>query len=563
MRRLVGWTGKSKLVCLLMSLFFSSAVAAEDRPNILLLMAEDMSPRVSAFGDPVAVTPTLDQLASEGVRFTNVFTASGVCAPSRAAQITGMHPAAIGAQHMRSSNRPAGGYKAVPPAEVKAYPELLRAAGYFTFTDDKIDYQFSKIRAGSGPFTIWDREGGKASWSDRQADQPFFGLINFLQTHESGVFPPLTTKKLSGKYLNFQRFRAQHYGNPDANQVVKPDQVDVPPYFPDVATVREDIARHYNNIALMDGQVKAILDRLERDGLAETTIVIWTSDHGDGLPRAKREVFDSGIKVPMIIRWPARYRPAHLKPGQVDEQLISFVDLSPTILAMAGVKAPEYLTGQNYLDSSVPPRQYVFASRDRMDTVMDRQRAVRDSRYKYIRSWYPEQPGGHRLPYRDNMTMMQTLWQMLEADQLNAQQRRWFEAPGKEQLYDIQADPFELNNLADSPEHRPALNRMRAAMAEWQKQNRDWSEQSEAAMVAAFWPDGEQPVTATPVFGAQAPELTIQSETPGASLGYRKNGGDWQLYSGPIKVMPGDKIEARAIRYGWRESGVASLQIPE
>ena len=194
----------------------------------------------------------------------------------------------------------------MPPTEVKAYPELLRAAGYFTFTDDKIDYQFSKIRAGSGPFTIWDREGGKANWSQRQADQPFFGLINFLQTHESGVFPPLTTKKLSGKYLNFQRFRAQHYGNPDAHQVVKPKQVEVPPYYPDVATVRVDIARHYNNIALMDRQVKEILDRMERDGLAENTIVIWTTDHGDGLPRAKREVFDSGIKVPMIIRFPEK-----------------------------------------------------------------------------------------------------------------------------------------------------------------------------------------------------------------------------------------------------------------
>lgn len=548
----------------LITLMFSAAVTAGEppRPNILLLIAEDMSPRVGAFGDPVAVTPTLDRLASEGVRFTNVFTAAGVCAPSRAALITGMHQASIGAQHMRASNRPAGGYKAVPPAQVKAYPELLRAAGYFTFTDDKLDYQFSEIRSGTGPFTIWDREGAEGNWSERQPAQPFFGLINFLQTHESGVFPPLTTRKLSGKYLNFQRFRAQHYDNPDEHPFVTPDQVEVPPYFPDVATVRVDIARHYNNIALMDRQVGEVLDRLERDGLADNTIVIWTTDHGDGLPRAKREVFDSGIKVPMIIRWPARYRPAHLEPGQIEERMISFVDLAPTILALAGVEAPDYLPGQNYLDPTVPPRQYVFAGRDRMDTVIDRQRAVRDQRYKYIRSWHPEQPGGHRLAYRDNITMMQTLWQMLEDGQLNSDQRRWFEPPGEEQLYDIQADPFELNNLAESPEHRPTLNRMRAALAEWQQSNRDWSEQSEAAMVAAFWPQGEQPVTASPSFHRQAQQLTIQSETLGASLGYRQNGGDWQLYRGPIKAVPGDEIEARAIRYGWRESDVASLQIP-
>lgn len=552
-------------IAILITLVFSSAIAASEaqRPNILLLMVEDMSPRVGAFGDPVAVTPNLDHLASEGVRYGNVFTAAGVCAPSRASLITGMHPASIGAQHMRSSNHPAGGYTAVPPAEVKAYPELLRAAGYFTFTDNKLDYQFSGIRDGTGPFTIWDREGAEAGWSERQADQPFFGMINFLQTHESGVFPPLETRRLTGKYLNFQRFRAQHYDNPDAHQFVTPEQVEVPPYYPDVATVRVDIARHYNNIALMDRQVNKVLARLEHDGLAENTIVIWTTDHGDGLPRAKREVFDSGIKVPMIIRWPVRYRPAHLKPGQLEERLLSFVDLAPTILALAGVEVPDYLPGQNFLDPSVPLRQYVFASRDRMDAVIDRQRAVRDQRYKYIRSWYPEQPGGHRLAYRDNITMMQTMWQMLENGQLNSDQRRWFEPPGEEQLYDTVADPFELNNLAESPEHQKILKRMRKALAKWQQNNQDWSEQSEATMAAGFWPEGEQPTTSIPSFRWQTPMLTIHSETGGASLGYRNNGGDWQLYSGPISVKSDDKIEARAIRYGWRESGVAEFRTPE
>jgi arylsulfatase A-like enzyme len=548
----------------LIALIFSTALAAgeTERPNILLLMAEDMSPRVGAFGDPVAVTPTLDRLASEGVRFANVFTAAGVCAPSRAAQITGMHPASIGAQHMRASNAPAGGYKAVPPPEVKAYPELLRAAGYFTFTDDKLDYQFSEIRGGTGPFTIWDSEGTDADWSEREPDQPFFGLINFIQTHESGVFPPLSTKKLTGKYLAFQRFRAQHFENPDENVVVTPDEVEVPPYYPDERTVRVAIARHYNNIALMDRQVGKILERLEQDGLADRTIVIWTTDHGDGLPRAKREVFDSGIKVPMIIRWPERYRPAHLEAGQLEDRLVSFVDFAPTILALAGVDAPDYLAGRNFLDSSVPERQYIFASRDRMDVVEDRQRAVRDERYKYIRSWHPEQPGGHRLEYRDNLTMMQTLWQMLEEGQLNDLQRRWFQPPGEEQLYDTVADPFELISLAKCPEHRLTLDRMRAALAEWQEDNPDWSEQSEATMVAGFWPDGEQPITASPSFHQRTSMLTIRSETQGASLGYRINGGRWQIYTGPISVAPGDAIEARAIRYGWRESEMASFEAP-
>ncbi len=548
----------------LIALFFSTAVAAGETPppNILLLMAEDMSPRVGAFGDQVAVTPNLDRLASEGVRFSNVFTAAGVCAPSRAAQITGMHPASIGAQHMRTSNYPEGGYMAVPPPAVKAYPELLRAVGYFTFTDEKLDYQFSEIRNGTGPATIWDSEGAKANWSEADGAQPFFGLINFIQTHESGVFPPLTTRPLSGRYLEFQRYRAQRFENPDENVVVTPDEVEVPPYYPDDPTVRVAIARHYNNIALMDRQVGEILDSLEREGLADDTIVIWTTDHGDGLPRAKRDVFDSGIKVPMIIRWPERYRPAHYDPGQIEGRLISFVDLAPTILTLAGVDAPDYLPGQNFLDPSVPERQYVFASRDRIDVVRDRQRAVRDRRYKYIRSWHPEQPGGHRLEYRDNLTMMQTLWQMLEDGQLNAAQRRWFEPPGEEQLYDTVADPFELNNLAASPEHEQTLERMRSALAEWQRNNEDWSEQSESTMVASFWPDGEQPVTAGPSFCWKVPTLTLASETNGASLGYRVNGGRWRVYSGALSVDPGDIVEALAVRYGWRESEVARFEVP-
>ncbi len=549
----------------LITLLFSSAIAANDaqRPNILLLMVEDMSPRVGAFGDPVAVTPNLDRLASEGVRFGNVFTAAGVCAPSRAALITGMHPASIGAQHMRTSNNPSGAYKAVPPPEVKAYPELLRAAGYFTFTDNKLDYQFSGVGSGSGPFTIWDREGTDASWLQRAATQPFFGMINFLQTHESGVFPPLDTQKLTGKYLDFQRYRAQHYDDPDKHPFVTPAQVEVPPYYPDVKTVRVDIARHYNNIALMDRQVGKLLDKLKRDGLSENTIVIWTTDHGDGLPRAKREVFDSGIKVPMIIRWPERYRPAHLKPGQLDERLISFVDLAPTILELAGVKSPDYTAGQNFLDPSIPQRQYIFASRDRMDAVPDRQRAVRDLRYKYIRSWHPDQPGGHRLAYRDRVTMMQTMWQMLEVGALNSDQRRWFEPPGEEQLYDTLVDSYELKNLVESPEHKETLARMRNALAEWQTNAQDWSEQSEAVMSAGFWPEGKQPVTVTPDFRWQTPMLGIQSKTKGASLGYRHNGGDWQLYNGPIRVHSNDTIEAQSVRYGWRESDMAEITIPE
>ena len=354
-------------------------------------MAEDMGPRVGAFGDTVSRTPNLDALAEAGVRYDNVFTTAGVCAPSRAAHILGVHQIATGSQHMRTSTRPEGAYFSVPPPHIKAYPELLRAAGYYTFTDSKLDYQFSSTFAGTGPFTIWDADDIR-HWGGREKNQPFFGLINYMETHESGIFTPLGHWPHSLTHLFMQIWRWWTLEDPVAD-TISPDTISLPPYFPDTETVRRDMVRHYGNIRDMDYQVGRVLERLEQQGLAENTIVIWTTDHGDGLPRAKRELYDSGIRVPMIIRWPEKYRPEHLKPGDLDSGLISFVDLAPTILQMAGVEAPEYLQGKNFLESETPGRDYVFASRDRIDEVPDRQRAVRNKRFKYIRSWGPNHTG--------------------------------------------------------------------------------------------------------------------------------------------------------------------------
>ena len=186
---------------------------------------------------------------------------------------------------MRASSFPNGAYKAVPPAQVKAYPELLRAEGYYTWTDNKLDYQFSGVRAGSGPSTIWDDEGNDGGWQNRRSGQPFFGMINFLVTHESGVFTPLGSWPNGAIHLASQILRAVTLPKVNDIHPVQPSQVTIPPYYPDTPTVRSDIARHYNNIAAMDRQVGDILQQLENDGLADSTIVIWTTDHGDGLPR--------------------------------------------------------------------------------------------------------------------------------------------------------------------------------------------------------------------------------------------------------------------------------------
>ena len=535
-----------------------ASASAPPRPNILLLMAEDMSSRVGAFGDMVAVTPNLDALATEGVRYTNTFTTAGVCAPSRAAHILGMHQISTGTQHMRTSTRPEGSYFAVPPAQVKAYPELLRAAGYYTYTGRKLDYQFSGVYNGSGPFTIWDAEGN-VDWRGREASQPFFGFQSFMVSHESGIFTPIGSMPNSVTHFMLQALRWWTIDDVHTG-VVSPGSVVLPPYYPDTPTVRRDIARHYDNIAHMDREVGAILDQLEADGLADSTIVIWTTDHGDGLPRAKRELYDSGIKVPMIIRWPEAYRPQGISPGQLDKRLISFIDFAPTILKLAGVALPDYLQGQDFASQEISPRRYIYASRDRIDEIPDRQRAVRDDHFKYIRSWYPQQPEGHELAFRDNIDMVREMRQLYKDGKLNEAQRLWFEAPGEERLFDLERDPFELADVSDDPNYRQDLVRLRNALETRLAEIGVRGEEPESTMVEGFSPGGERPVTSLPTAIIADGVMHVEAVTEGSSIGYRLDGGHWQLYTDPVAVPRVEHIEVKAVRYGWEASDVVVLQ---
>jgi len=530
------------------------AAAAEPaaRPNLLLLVAEDLGPRIHAFGDPVAVTPSIDRLAAEGVRYPNAFTTAGVCAPSRAALIMGMHQISIGAQHMRASSRPGGGYASVPPPDVKAFPELLRAAGYYTFVTEKLDYQFSGHATGSGPFSIWDAEGDAALWRGREPGQPFFGMLNFLETHESGLFLPLGNVPHSPIHFGIQLLRAWRYGFPRDDEAVSPEAVQVPPHLPDTPTVRAEIARHYQNIRRMDAAVGAVLARLAADGLLDSTVVVWTTDHGDGLPRAKRELFDSGIRVPLVVRWPARWRPAGAAAGGSDERLVSAVDLAPTFLELAGVTPPASLHGRSLLSDT--PNPYVYASRDRIDEVPDRQRAVRDARFKYMRSWRPELPGAHPLAFRDDLESMRELRALAAAGALAPAVQRWFEPNGSERLFDLRADPDELHDVSADPAFAGELARLRAALDAWLARVGDWSREPEDAMVARFEPAGERVRTPPPCVERAAERLVIETSTAGASLGYRIDGGRWRLYTGPVRVPASARVEAKAVRYGWLES---------
>jgi arylsulfatase A-like enzyme len=530
-------------VSLLLLAGFVQATTANP-PNILLLVAEDLGPRIGSFGDNQARTPNLDALAQQSTRFTKVFTTAGVCAPSRAALITGQHQISFGAQHMRTSTSPLGAYLAQPAKNLRALPELLRQLGYYTYTDNKLDYQFSGIRPGSGPFSLWDAQGRRAEdWRQRKPGQPFFGLINFMHTHESGVMRA-SGPSYSNGHTQSQRMRKAM--GLVADSITDPAEVKLPPYYPDLPEVRADIARHYDNIHAMDKRVGEILQALEEDGLANSTVVIWTTDHGDGLPRAKRELFDSGIHVPLLLRKPGQTKAA------VDDQLVSFVDLAPTLYALAqGTPAADYWHGQDVLNAKLPERNYVYASRDRIDEVDDRQRAIRSERFKYIRSYRPDIPGGHALSYRDNLDMVRAWRSAYVSNTLTSVQAAWFQAPGAEQLYDLEADPHEVRNLANDPAYANTLATLSRQLDSFLERVDDTSNVAETQLRADFLVDGQLRQTPPPT--AQWRSGTAHLTSPiGASIGYRLHPEQpWQLYTQPIAA---ESFEAKSVRYGWAES---------
>ena len=529
------------------------AASPSSRPNILWISNEDMSPHLGAYGDPLARTPVLDRLARESIRYTRAFTTAPVCAPSRAAIITGMYQNAIGAQHMRTTEDRVpelpGPYLAVPPFYVKAFPEYLRAAGYYTSNRVKTDYQFGE------PFTIWDDLGPNAHWRNRtDKTQPFFSVFNLMVTHESQIFPSSPARK--GKPL-----------------VTDPARVMVPPYYPDTPLVRQELARMYDNIADMDGQVGEILRQLDADGLTDNTIVFYWSDHGDGVPRSKRSLYDSGLRVPLMIRW------REMDPGIANsssDRLVSMIDLAPTVLALAGVEIPAHLQGRVIIGpkgESAP--EFVFAARDRMDIEYDMMRSARNGRFLYIRNFAPEQPYAGHIIYRNQSAIMQE-WLRLQAERaLTGPAALWMRTSRPaEELYDTMADPHQIRNLADDASHRQTLERLRKAVADWMARINDQGLINEAEMIQRMWPGGVQPETAQPYIiprreldapsrrasiavGRDPMEIVIYVPTQGASIGYTTEDGPqakWRLYTGPIRVQAPTTLRAKAIRYGYKES---------
>ena len=548
-RQLAAWV---PALALAQALSLALAAGAEDRPNILLIMAEDLSPRIGAYGDRVARTPRIDRLAEQSARYTNAHTTAGVCAPSRAGIIMGVHQNHWGAGHMRAY---LGGYVAVPPEDWKAFPELLRRAGYWVVNGDKTDYQMGDGFGAvfGGPFSIWD-ENGAEDWRGRAEGQPFFAYITLAQTHESQVWP---TWQLSLLGLAMGAMRVPNHWSWDFE--TDPSRVTVPPYYPDTPTVRADIARHYNNIGNVDRLTGELLAKLEEDGLAGNTLVIWTSDHGDGLPRAKRWLYDSGTRVPLLIRWPGK-----VEAGTVSEELVSGVDFAPTILAAAGAQVPEHMEGRVLVGAEGQPEPaYVYAARDRIDEAADRVRAVRDRRYLYVRNLMPELPYVLPSDFRNEMPMMQELLGRHEAGLLEGTPALWFRRQrDPEELYDTRADPHQIRNLAADPAYEDILARLRAVMDARLAEGRDLALLPEEELRERMWPGGEQPRTPAPGVGWSGRSATLTA-AHGASVGYRVEGDErWHLYRGPVHVPGEGVLEAKAVRYGWAESDEVSFETP-
>lgn len=526
------------------------------KPNIIWIVAEDLGDYIPSFGDSTIITPHLSRLASEGICYDRFFTPAAVCAPARSAIATGMYPTHIGSNHMRTgpwyaSNIPQNvidnyakralppglkPYEAILPVGIKMLSESLREKGYYCTNNSKEDYQFRKS------LMAWDESSSNAHWKNREKDQPFFSVFNINITHESQIWSRAKDSLWVDKNLN----------------------VTVPPYLPDTEIGRTDVRRMYSNIKMMDARVGEIMNELEEEGLLDETIVFWYTDHGGPLPRQKRLLYDSGIKVPMIIRFPDK-----ALANTRNDDMISFIDLAPTVLSLAGISPSDQMDGRPFLGKykRSEPAQYVYAAADRFDETYDKNRAVRDARYKYIRYYEPEKPMFLHVNYRDQMPIMQELYRLRDEDKLTAEQRLWFrDQKPRVELFDTQADPHELKNLADDPSYSEKKRELSDALDLWMNEVPDLNFQLETDYQKELWPEGMQPTTSEPNIILHDKKYKIECDTEGASIGYQiltnpleSLSESWKVYTVPVTLPEGAVIKAIAHRVGYIPSNVVGL----
>jgi len=442
------------------------------RPNILWITSEDTSPYLGCYGDPYAITPNLDRFAGQAILFTNAYATAPVCAPSRSCLITGVYATSLGTQHLRSEVK--------IPRLVEPLPKRLRVAGYYCSNNFKEDYNF-KDR------TIWDDSSPTAHWRNRPVGLSFFSVFNLMATHQGQING--SDEEFFEKYSSKLKPEERH----------DPQTLTLPPFYPDTPLVRKMWARYYDLVTYNDKLVGELLQQLEADGLAESTIVFFFSDHGFGLPRFKRSLYDGGLRVPLIVRIPARYQ--HLSPlarGGRTDQLVSHVDYAPTVLKLAGLPVPAHMQGQPFLGplvvtpsgvssyaltGTLQTRECIFGAASRVDEAYDTARCVRDKHYKYIRNFMPHLPYVQPSDYPDQAEIMQELRRVAKDGGLAGIEKLYWE-PTKpvEELYDVLADPHEVKNLASVPAHEATLGGMRKRLWDWMAQTKDTELLPEAEM---------------------------------------------------------------------------------
>lgn len=527
---------KILLLLSILSLFFSNCTKTASKtevkqPNIIWISAEDLSPRMAFYGDSTISTPHLDRLAKEGIVYTEAHTTAGVCSPARNAIITGMYQIATGGHNMRTmgSTYPEKtglpkSYSSVPPPEVRCFPEYLRAAGYFTANYQKTDYQFD------APATVWDDIGKERTSYTWPTDKPFFTIFNYTTTHESQVW-----KRAENKMR------------------VDPATVKLPPYYPDTETARNVVARHYSNMSELDDEIGQLLASLEAQNLLDNTIIFFWGDHGDGLPFYKREIYKRGLNIPLIVKMPKGEN-----GGTYNDDFVSAIDFGPTVLSLAGLPTPQHMHGQAFLGEfkAEKKREYIFGARDRLDSEYDRVRSVMDKKYQYIRNYFPERPLYMNVEYRKQNPLMVELLDMKEKGQLNKEQMFWFqETKAPEELYDLEKDPFQLNNLIDEPSLSGKRAELTKAMDDWLGSMEDYGAIPEKEMIAKWWNGADHPpMTAEPEVKINEGKATISCSTAGASIGYRFKSQDaWHVYQGEFKIE-GDSLQVLAHRIGYEPS---------
>ena len=443
------WSARSgtggRILCLLLLglLLFGGqprAGWAQDRPNILWISAEDLGPHLGVYGDPYADTPHLDSLAARGLTYRHVWSNFPVCAPARTTIATGMYATSLGAQHMRS-------FVEIPPG-VRLFPQYLRDAGYFTSNRKKEDFNVPK------PGRLWDKHGRRAHWRQREEGQPFFSVFNSERTHEH---------------------RTVH-----ERRLVDRAKTDypIPPYQPDLPEAQRNWATYYRQIERTDRWVGKKLKRLEKAGLAEETIIFFWGDHGPALPRGKRFVYNLGLRAPLIVYIPPKYRealaPPEYEPGAVIDRLVSFVDFAPTMLSLAGIEPPEHMQGRAFMGPhAAAPRNYLYGAQGRMGERIDMARTVRDGRYQLIRNYMPHRPLGQYTEYLHRNPVMDRWKRLYEQGQLDPPATFYWEPKPPVELYDLQRDPHQVRNLAYDPAYQHVRRRLADRLRRHQLEIRD------------------------------------------------------------------------------------------